>query len=78
MTFEFRTGWFREHRYLNYCLAGYWNCGTSIDFEIAVADIFAGAGVEIAVGDIAADVVEVPTLFNLIDALCCNNYDELE
>ena len=47
--------------------------------EIAVVDIVAGAGVEGSVADIAADdvAIAVPTLFNLADAPCCNNFNAL-
>ena len=56
----------------NYVIAG-------AGVEIAVADIVAGAGVEVVVADIAADdvAIAVPTLFNLADIPCCNNYNAL-
>ena len=59
------------------CLESAGSTTIGVGIEAAVADVI--AGVEIAVPDIAADdvAIAVPTLFNLADTPCCNNYNAL-
>ena len=70
---------FHYHQQLCYCLAGQCICSTSngTSVEAAVADVV--ADVETTVADTVSDDVAIaaPTLFNLIDAPCCNNYNAL-